>query len=77
MRENYMKQLANLRGTHTKQWEEFLQLNAQRRQQQAHQQMPTSGFGGYKQHGYSDYDGTSANPHYAGANLAIDRKSVV
>ncbi|GMY17080.1 hypothetical protein FCV25MIE_12319 [Fagus crenata] len=75
MRENYIKQLANLRGTHTKQWEEFLQLNAQRRQQQAHQQMPTSGFGGYKQHGYSDYDGTSANPHYAGANLAMDSRS--
>ncbi|KAM4085982.1 hypothetical protein ACJW30_10G068000 [Castanea mollissima] len=75
MRENYMKQLASLRGTHAKQWEEFLQLDAQRRQQQPRQPMPTSGFGGYKQHGYSDYDGTSANPHYAGANLAMDSRS--
>ncbi|KAF3972048.1 hypothetical protein CMV_004401 [Castanea mollissima] len=58
MRENYMKQLASLRGTHAKQWEEFLQLDAQRRQQQPRQPMPTSGFGGYKQHGYSDYDVT-------------------
>ncbi|XP_041018347.1 uncharacterized protein LOC121260508 isoform X1 [Juglans microcarpa x Juglans regia] len=75
MRENYMKQLAILKGIHAKQWEEFLQFDAKRRQQQAHQQLPSSGFGGYKQHGYSQYDGTLANPHYPGASLAIDSRS--
>ncbi|KAJ9171702.1 hypothetical protein P3X46_015026 [Hevea brasiliensis] len=72
MRENYMKKLTLLRSTHTRKWEEFLQLDAQRRQQQARQQMPTSGFGGYKQHTFSDYDGSSTNPHYPGAGLPMD-----
>ncbi|KAG8663615.1 uncharacterized protein LOC110613428 isoform X3 [Manihot esculenta] len=75
MRENYMKKLAMLRGTHTRQWEEFLQLDAQRRQQQARQQMPTSGFSGYKQHTFSDYDGSSTNPHYTGAGLPMDSRA--
>ncbi|XP_012082929.1 uncharacterized protein LOC105642644 isoform X2 [Jatropha curcas] len=74
MRENYMKKLAILRGTHTRQWEEFLQLDAQRRQQ-ARQQMPASGFSGYKQHAFSDYDGSSANPHYTGAGLPMDSRA--
>ncbi|KAG6644945.1 hypothetical protein CIPAW_08G087500 [Carya illinoinensis] len=75
MREKYMKQLATLKGMHAKQWEEFLQIDAQRHQQQAPRQLPSSGFGGYKQRGYSEYDGTLANPHYAGANLALDTRS--
>ncbi|KAF5462391.1 hypothetical protein F2P56_018401 [Juglans regia] len=75
MREKYMKQLATLKGTHAKQWEEFLQIDAQRRQQQAPRQLPSSGFGGYKQRGYSEYDGPLANPQYAGANLALDTRS--
>lgn len=70
-----MKQLSTLKGTHAKQWEEFLQIDAQRHQQQAPRRLPSSGFGGYKQHGYSEYDGTLANPHYAGANLALDARS--
>lgn len=75
MRENYMKKLALLRSIHAKQWEEFLQLDAQRRQQQAHQQISASGFGGYKQHSFPDYDSSSANPHYAGGNLAMDTRN--
>ncbi|XP_015572440.1 uncharacterized protein LOC8267309 isoform X2 [Ricinus communis] len=75
MRENYMKKLAILRGTHARQWEEFLQLDAQRRQQQARQQMPASGFSGYKQPTYSDYDSSSANPHYSGAGLPMESRT--
>ncbi|KAK9282045.1 hypothetical protein L1049_004957 [Liquidambar formosana] len=74
MRENYMKKLAILRGMHTKQWEEFLQLDTQRRQQRAHQQMSTSGFGGYKQPSYPEYESSSANNHYAGGNLPMDSR---
>lgn len=70
-----MKKLAILRGTHARQWDEFLQLDAQRHQQQARQQMSALGFGGYKQHSYSDYDGSSANPRYAGTNLPMDSRA--
>lgn len=68
-----MKQLASLKGMHAKQWEEFLQLDAQRRQQQSHQQLSSSAFGGYTQHGYSEYDTNLADHHY-GANLALDSR---
>lgn len=75
MRESYVKKLTQLRSTHTKQWEEFFQFDAQRRQQQALQQMSASGFGGYKQqHNYSDYEASSINPHFAGANLPVDSR---
>ncbi|EOX95320.1 Zinc knuckle family protein isoform 3 [Theobroma cacao] len=74
MRDNYIKKLAMLRGTQNKQWEEFLQLDAQRRQQQARQQMTASGFGAYKQQAYSEYDGSTVNAPYAGANLSIDSR---
>ncbi|PON61755.1 Zinc finger, CCHC-type [Parasponia andersonii] len=73
MRENYLKKLAMLRGMHAKQWDDFLQLDAQRRQQQqARQQISPSGYGSYKQQGFSNYDGSSANPRYAGNNLAVE-----
>ncbi|TQE11478.1 hypothetical protein C1H46_002853 [Malus baccata] len=75
IRESHMKKLAPLRGMHAKQWEDFLQLDAQRRQQQANQQMSTSGFGGYKSHNYSEYDSSSANPQYARESLAMDSRS--
>ncbi|XP_022770787.1 uncharacterized protein LOC111314053 isoform X2 [Durio zibethinus] len=74
MRDNYIKKLAILRGAHTKQWEEFLQLDAQRHQQLAQQQMSVSGFGAYKQQAFSEYDGSSFNAHYAGANLPMDSR---
>lgn len=73
-RENYMKRLAILRGIHAKQWEEFLQLDAQRRQLRARQQMSTSAYGGYKQPGYSEYDSSGGNSHYAGANLPLESR---
>ncbi|KAL5795758.1 hypothetical protein ACOSQ2_000578 [Xanthoceras sorbifolium] len=73
MRESNMKKLTLLRGMHAKQWEEFLQLDAQRRQQQVRQQMSASGFSGYKQHNYPDYDG-APNAHYAGASLPMDSR---
>ncbi|KAK4848721.1 hypothetical protein QYF36_016503 [Acer negundo] len=73
MRESNMKKLTLLRGVHAKQWEDFLQVDAQRRQQQARQQMSASGYGGYKQHNYPDYDG-EPNAHYAGASLPMDSR---
>lgn len=75
MRENYMKKLAILRETHTRQWDEFLRVDSKRRQQQAQQQVPASGFGSYKQYTYADYDGSSSNSHYASGNLPMGSRS--
>lgn len=75
MRENYMKRLAILRGMHAKQWEQFLQLDAQRRDQhRARQQMSNAGIGGYKQPGYSKYDGPAGNSNYAAMNLPMESR---
>ncbi|XAR61436.1 hypothetical protein NMG60_11035137 [Bertholletia excelsa] len=74
MREDYMKKLAILRGTHAKQWEEFLQVDAQRRQQRAPQQISASGFGGYKQPNYPEFDNTVNNVPYAGASIPMDSR---
>lgn len=70
-----MKKLAILRGRHTRLWEEFLQRDSQMHQQQAQQPIHVSGFGGYKQDSYSEYDGSSANPHYAGASVPMDSRA--
>ncbi|KVI12550.1 uncharacterized protein LOC112507376 isoform X2 [Cynara cardunculus var. scolymus] len=70
MRENYMKRFAMLRAMHAKQWEEFLQLDAQQREQRVRQHMPTSGFDGYKQDSYSEYDNAVGNPY--AANMQMD-----
>ena len=69
-----MSKVAMLRATHAKQWEEFLQLDAQRHQQQAIQQM-SSGYGGYKQQNFAEYDGSTVNPHFAGANLLLESRN--
>ncbi|XP_057482902.1 uncharacterized protein LOC130769692 isoform X2 [Actinidia eriantha] len=74
MKESYIKKLAILRGTHAKQWEQFLQLDAQRRQQRARQQISTSEFGGYKQPNYPEYDNPSGNAHYAGGSIPMDSR---
>ncbi|XP_038694038.1 uncharacterized protein LOC119991703 isoform X1 [Tripterygium wilfordii] len=74
MRESYMNKLATLREMHAKQWEEFLQVDAQRRQEEAGTQMSAPGFGGYKQHAYSDHDGSSVNNHYAGSSFSMDTR---
>lgn len=74
IRENYMKKLAILRETHAKQWEEFLQHDAQKRQQQVQQHMSASAFGGYKQSSYSDYESSVGNSHYSGNNMPMDSR---
>ncbi|KMT17802.1 hypothetical protein BVRB_2g035460 isoform A [Beta vulgaris subsp. vulgaris] len=75
LRESYMKRLAGLRGSHAKQWDEFLLLETQMRQQQVHQQqMSTSGFSGYQPSTFSDYD-SSRNQPYAGSNFHVEPRS--
>lgn len=66
MSENYMKKLANLRSLHLKQWEEFLQLDTQRRQQ-ARQNA-------YNQPAYPEYN-QSRDAHYGGNNLPMDSRN--
>lgn len=69
-----MKKLTQVRAMHAKQWEEFLQIDGQRRQHQAREQMSAPGFSGYKQHNYSSYDGSSTNSQYAGASFPMDSR---
>ncbi|KAK9127889.1 hypothetical protein Syun_016686 [Stephania yunnanensis] len=75
MREDYMKKLAIQRGMQSKHWEEFLQLDHQRRQQ-AREHLPSAGFTatGYNNPGYNDFDRTSSNPHYEGAGAPVDSR---
>nr|AFK49267.1 unknown [Lotus japonicus] len=75
LREKYMSKVALLRATHAKKWDEFLQLDARRCQQQAIQHMPPSGYRGYKQQNFSEYDGSTANPPYAGTNFPMEPKN--
>ncbi|KAK1376776.1 hypothetical protein POM88_032969 [Heracleum sosnowskyi] len=42
MRESHTKRMANLREKHAKQWEEFLHLTTQRKQERAHEQLSNS-----------------------------------
>ncbi|KAJ0246431.1 Zinc knuckle [Hirschfeldia incana] len=77
LRESYMKKLAGLRGMNAKQWEEFLQVDAQRRQEQQARQQQISGasYGSsnYRQFPYAEFDdGYSSNPPYAGNNAPMD-----
>nr|KAJ0189376.1 hypothetical protein LSAT_V11C800454450 [Lactuca sativa] len=69
MREDYMKRFGMVRAMHAKQWEEFLQVEAQRRQQPP---PPASGFGGYKQDGYPEYESSG----YGGGtgNMGMDSR---
>ncbi|KAL8224814.1 hypothetical protein R6Q57_017371 [Mikania cordata] len=52
---NYMTKLATIRGMHRKQWEEFLQLETRRRQQETHQQMLNAGIGGDEENNHYNY----------------------
>ncbi|GFZ13651.1 hypothetical protein Acr_23g0020360 [Actinidia rufa] len=52
-----------------KQREEFLRLDAQRRLQQAHQEISTLGFGGYGQPCYDGNGNSAGNAHYTGATI--------
>ncbi|CAL0302376.1 unnamed protein product [Lupinus luteus] len=75
LRENYMNKAAMLRVTHAKQWEEFLQVDAQRRELQAMQQI-NSGYGGYKHPNFPEYDdGSAVNSHYSGTNLPSESRN--
>ncbi|KAG7629418.1 unnamed protein product [Arabidopsis thaliana] len=77
LRESYMKKLAGLRGMNAKQWDDFLQLDAQRRQQQARQQNSGLSYGNYRQFPpYAEFDdGYSSNPPpYGGNNVPMDSK---
>lgn len=60
-----------MRAMHGKQWEEFLQVDAQRRQQRALQQMVATGFDGYRQDNYSEYENPVANS-YGAVNMPMD-----
>lgn len=78
LRENYMKKLAGLRSMNAKQWEEFLQVDTQRRQEQQARQQQMSGqsYGSnYRQFPYAEFDdGYSSNPPppYGGNNVPMD-----
>lgn len=62
-----MRKVATLKGEHANMWEEFLQLHEQRRQQ-ACQHIPESGFAGYKQPTYPDFD-SSGNLYHSGPGM--------
>ncbi|CAM8924765.1 unnamed protein product [Rhodiola kirilowii] len=83
IRESYFKKLSSLRSAHAKQWEEFLQLDAQRRKQQLDAQRKTerldarpltSGYdgGGSKQASFGKYGSGGANDHYTGSSYPIE-----
>ncbi|KAL8539749.1 hypothetical protein ACS0TY_001385 [Phlomoides rotata] len=66
IRESFMKKVAMLKSSHANMWEEFVRLEGQRRQQQARQNISASGFGGYKQPNYSEFDNSSGNLYHSG-----------
>ena len=68
LRENYMKKLAMVRGMHLKQWEEFLQLDIQRQQQQAR-------YNAYNQSAFPEYNQSSRDAQYGGPNLPMDSRN--
>ncbi|KAL5155807.1 hypothetical protein HKD37_19G054807 [Glycine soja] len=73
--EKYMSKVSLVRVTQAKQLEEFLQLDAQRRRQQVGQQM-SSGYRGFKQQSFPEYDGSTANPPtYAGSNIPLESRN--
>lgn len=74
LREKYMNKVALMSSTHAKQWDEFFQLDAQRRQQQAIQQM-SPGYRGYKQQNFADYARSPVNPPYGGNNLPLESRN--
>lgn len=69
-----MNKVTLVSATHAKQWDEFFKLDAQRRQQQAIQQM-SPGYRGYKQQNFADYDRSPVNPPYGGTNLPLESRN--
>ncbi|XP_073130382.1 uncharacterized protein [Henckelia pumila] len=74
IRESYIKNVAVLKDSHAKLWEEFLQVEGQRRQQQARHRVPVSGYGDYKQPSFQDFDNSSGNHHHAGPSVPMDSR---
>ncbi|KAL4202177.1 hypothetical protein AMTRI_Chr02g219780 [Amborella trichopoda] len=78
LRDTYMKKISMLRASHAKQWEEFLQKDAQMRQRSRQHMSSVSSYNNYPLPGgggFSDYDRTVAdNPHFA-ANAPLDARS--
>ncbi|KAL9270181.1 hypothetical protein AKJ16_DCAP26092 [Drosera capensis] len=71
--EDHMTKLTALRASHAKQWDEFLLMDARRREQKAaQQQLPSSGFGAYMRTSYSDYDSSSVKHHFPGDTFPMD-----
>ena len=64
-----MKKLAMMRGMHLKQWEEFLQLDIQRQQQQAR-------YNAYNQPAYPEYNQSSKDAQYGGPNFPMDSRNM-
>lgn len=62
-----MRKVATLKGAHAKMWEEFLQLYGQRRQQ-ARQHVHESGFSGYREPSYPDFD-SSGKLYHSGPGM--------
>lgn len=69
MRENYTKKFAMLRAMHAKQREEFLQHDAQQR---VRQHMAASGYSGYKQDSYPEYENAAGNPYTSTHVMPMD-----
>ncbi|URE16093.1 zinc knuckle family protein [Musa troglodytarum] len=68
LREDHTKKLAIMRGMHSKQWEEFLQLDV-RRQQQACQTV-------FNQPSLPEYDQSARNMQYVGSGLPMDSTNI-
>ncbi|CAH9084472.1 unnamed protein product [Cuscuta epithymum] len=78
IRENYMKNMAFLKGTYAKQREELIQIDGQRRMQPSTslQNMHASGFGHpYNQTVYTEYPNPAGNTHYSESILPTDSRS--
>ncbi|KAI3805897.1 hypothetical protein L1987_21785 [Smallanthus sonchifolius] len=75
-REAYMKKLAKIREMHAKQWEEFLQLETRKTQQETRQQMPNVGFGDYKNNNHYDYGEAAAAGNTYSNNMQMESRSV-
>ncbi|KAL9239149.1 hypothetical protein vseg_013498 [Gypsophila vaccaria] len=72
LRDSFMKRLAALRASHSKQWEDFLHLDAQRRRQQIQkQQVPVTEYGSYQRSSFADHDSLGGQP-YPSSNFHME-----
>ncbi|KAG8374731.1 hypothetical protein BUALT_Bualt10G0026400 [Buddleja alternifolia] len=68
IRESYMTKVGVLKDTHANMWEEFLQVEGQRRQP-ASQHFSASGFAVYKQQSYPEFNNSSGDAHQSGTSI--------